>query len=376
MTTRSPSTRRRNGNDPAATAALERPREVAAAVEAWFARAGRTLPWREVRTGYTALVSEFMLQQTQVSRVVPKFEEFMRRFPTVAALAAADEQAVLAAWQGLGYYRRARLLHAAAKAIVERFGGRVPETVDDLVTLPGVGRYTAGSIASIAFGQRVPIVDTNVARVLLRVAGREGASGDPAIVAWAWDEATRLVEAASDPARLNEGLMELGATVCPASTPACLLCPLAALCRARANGEVGPVRAKPTPTRRTRVYHHVVVVRRGDELLLERRASTGLWASMWQAPTVEHDSLLDVDELAPRLALRVTGLSRVREFEHQTSHRTVVFVVHEARTRSRDGTWAARAALAEYPLSNPMRRILADALTPPSPNRPVRARSS
>jgi A/G-specific adenine glycosylase len=376
MTTRTPSTRRTKDDETAAAGTLKRPREVAAAVEAWFARAGRKLPWRDVRTGYTALVSEFMLQQTQVSRVVPKFEEFLRRFPSVAALAAADEQAVLAAWQGLGYYRRARLLHAAAKAIVERFGGLVPETVDDLVTLPGVGRYTAGSIASIAFGKRVPIVDTNVARVLLRVAGRAGASGDPATVAWAWDEATRLVEASRDPARLNEGLMELGATVCPASTPSCLLCPLAAHCRAFAAGEVGPVRAKATPTKRTRVYHHVVVVRRGEELLLERRAAKGLWASMWQAPTVEHDGPLGEAELVERLPLRVSGLERLHEFEHQTSHRTVVFVVHEARTRSRAGTWATRTALAEYPVSNPMRRILSDAVTPPSPNRSGRGRSS
>lgn len=333
-------------------------RREAAAVERWFARSARPLPWRIRRDGYTALVSEAMLQQTQVARVVPAYEEFMRRFPGVRALAAAREQDVLAAWQGLGYYGRARRLHAAAKAIVERFGGDVPREVDALMTLPGVGRYTAGSIASIAFGRRAPIVDTNVARVLLRVHARSGPSGDRRHVEWAWGEATRLVEAASDPALLNEGLMELGATLCTAAAPSCTLCPLAGVCKARAAGTHERVRVGGAAVRRVRVYHHVVVVRRGASYLLEQRPSRGLWSSMWQAPTVEATQKLGVDDVAASLGRRVVAIRRLGEFEHRTTHRDVRFVVHVAATRSRRGVWVDATELASYPLSNPMRLIL------------------
>jgi len=191
----------------------------AAAVEAWFVDAQRELPWRRVRNGYTALVSEAMLQQTQVARAVELYEPFMRRFPTVGALAEASEQEVLAAWQGLGYYGRARRLHAAARAIAERFEGEVPADIDALRSLPGVGRYTAGAIASIAFGARVPIVDTNVARVLMRVDARAGTSANPENVEWCWERAAQLVEACTNASHFNEGLMELGAIVCSSAAP-------------------------------------------------------------------------------------------------------------------------------------------------------------
>jgi len=210
----------------------EASRAAASAVAGWFANVARDLPWRRRRSGYHALVSELMLQQTQVARVVEKFEPFVRRFPTVAALAAAREDEVLAMWQGLGYYRRARLLHAAAKAIVERHRGRVP--VRDhaaLLALPGVGRYTAGAIGSIVAGERVPIVDGNVTRVFQRLAARKGSASDRAVVDWAWEEARRYVAGARDPAAANEGLMELGATVCTPAAPRCDACPVSAMCR-------------------------------------------------------------------------------------------------------------------------------------------------
>ena len=165
-------------------------------VERWFRAASRDLPWRRVRTPYTTLVSEAMLQQTQVSRVVGRFEAFVERFPDVATLAAAPEQAVLAAWQGLGYYRRARNLHAAAKAVVDRHRGEVPAELAQLRELPGVGAYTAGAIASIGHGRVAAIVDTNVARVLLRVAGRPGSTADPASMRWCWERAVRMKRSA------------------------------------------------------------------------------------------------------------------------------------------------------------------------------------
>jgi A/G-specific adenine glycosylase len=154
-------------------------------LEAWFPAAARALPWRERRSGYHALVSEVMLQQTQVARVVEAFRAFVARFPGPAELAAAPEHEVLALWQGLGYYRRARHLHAAARAVCERHGGEVPADAASLRALPGIGRYTAGAISSIAFGRREPIVDGNVLRVLSRAAGRATRVGDPADERWA-----------------------------------------------------------------------------------------------------------------------------------------------------------------------------------------------
>lgn len=306
-----------------------------------------------------------MLQQTQVSRVVERFESFLRRFPTVAALAKADEQAVLAAWQGLGYYGRARRLHAAAKAIVERFGGEVPADPEVLRSLPGIGRYTAGAIASVGFGRREPIVDTNVVRVLMRVAGRPGPADDRANVAWAWERAAALVAAAGDPAAFNEGLMELGALLCPANgRPNCDACPVAARCAARAAGNPASIPSASKSVTRRRIYHHVVLVRREGAILLERRPERGLWAAMWQAPTLEGDERLDAEAIRARLAPRPRRLRAIGEFVHPTSHREVVFVVHEGTLPSGDAgpgrVWVRPDELDGYPLSNPMRSMVGE----------------
>lgn len=215
---------------------------MARALEQWFAGAARSLPWRALgpdgwRDPYAVLVSELMLQQTQVARVVERFGAFMRRFPTVAALAGADEADVIALWAGLGYYRRARHLHAAAKRIVHEHGGEVPRAAAALRALPGVGRYTAGAIASMAMGQRVPLVDGNVARVLMRLEARAGdvAQGQ----AWAWERAGELVSSSTSAGAFNEGLMELGATVCVPGRPRCEACPLAGVVRGACGGATG-----------------------------------------------------------------------------------------------------------------------------------------
>ncbi|MBC7172514.1 MAG: A/G-specific adenine glycosylase, partial [Polyangiaceae bacterium] len=201
----------------------------------WFDRAQRDLPWRRTLDPYAIWVSEVMLQQTRVETVIPYYERFLTRFPTPAALAEAEEDAVLAAWSGLGYYRRARMLHAGAREVVATYGGAVPEAREARLALPGVGRYTAGAIGSIAFGKPEPIVDGNVARVLSRVRFIETPPGRADTERRLWDEAERLVYG-ERPGALNQALMELGATVCTPSSPRCTECPIARACAARSKG--------------------------------------------------------------------------------------------------------------------------------------------
>jgi A/G-specific adenine glycosylase len=313
-----------------------------------------------------------MLQQTQVSRVIPKFREFMARFPTVEALAAADEDRVLAAWSGLGYYRRARHLHSAARAVVERHGGIFPTRIEELRALPGVGRYTAGSIASIAMGLREPLVDGNVARVLLRIAGREGNIGETETAAWAWSRAERLVHAATDPGAFTEGLMELGAPV----SPKCDGCPVASLCRARRAGKQGRIpSAKKRAARRVVYCGAALILDERGRVAVERRGAGVMWAGMWQAPTVERE---DRAPTAREVARHVLGsnagpadlparLRRVLSIRHGTTHRDVridvwVWKVGGASremlgTRWR-GRWISESGIDRLGLSSIQRRIL------------------
>lgn len=305
---------------------------------AWFEKNARALPWRtEPRRAYPSLVSELMLQQTQVSRVLEKFGPFMERFATVEALARADEAEVMAAWSGLGYYRRARLLQACAKTIVREHEGTVAAEVEKLKELPGIGRYTAGAIASIVFGEREAIVDGNVCRVLQRLEAKEGHAGDKKVVDWAWRRAEELVAVTSrgkEVARFNEGLMELGATVCTPDGPKCGECPLAGECGARAGGCTATIPAAKPRAKKKAVHHDVVVVYRkrdgGEyEFLLERRPVTGLWAGLWQPPSLEgKPATPEFASLASKLGLPRTLSAQSRlpcETIFQTTHRTVHF---------------------------------------------------
>ena len=357
------------------------PEGISRALEAWFPVAARDLPWRARRSGWHALVSELMLQQTQVARVIDAFDRFVARFPVPADLAAAPEAEVLALWQGLGYYRRARLLQAAARAICERHGGQVPSGAEELRALPGVGRYTAGAIASIAFGAREPIVDGNVLRVLSRVVGKRTRAGDAADERWAWDASARVVDAARSPAVTNEALMELGATVCTPASPRCGSCPLAARCIAAAEGSASSIPApRKAPARRTLRWHALVDCgERG--VLLETRPERGLWARMLQPPTVESEEPLRAEDLAARwgIAVREAG-----SFTHVTSHRTVEFRVfvpadgHPAAVPGAERVPLER--LGEVPLSNAAWRTFECAglpvRTPPSASPGRAARSA
>lgn len=309
-----------------------------------------------------------MLQQTQVARVLEKFEPFIRRFPTPAALAAAPEGEVLAAWQGLGYYRRARLLHAAAKAVVERHGGEVPADLPSLLALPGVGRYTAGAIASIVHGARAPIVDGNVTRVFQRLAAHAGSASDRSVSDWAWRQAGGFVSAAADPAASNEALMELGATVCTPANPRCLACPVSHLCAAHGTGKTDRIPAPKTrAVRKDLVFVCARLTRADGAVLLEQRPSDGLWGGLWQPPTVE---CADGEALGAAAAAELLGVDvavvPAGVVPFATTHRAIRFVVFAARARGKGAAlavhgrrWVATAELPGFALSNAAKRVLA-----------------
>lgn len=345
------------------------------ALAKWFKASARTLPWRgpigAARDPYAVLVSESMLQQTQVSRIVERFPRFMTRFPTVHALAAADEREVLAMWAGLGYYRRARSLHAAAKMIAEQFDGNVPSDIESLLKLPGVGRYTAGAIASLAFGEPAPIVDGNVARVLLRVNGREVRADDRSTQPWLWQQAQSLASAGSTlqpmgAALANEAIMELGATICLPSpaAPRCAECPLTRTCIARHDGTHDRIPLPKTAAARKTVYCAAVVISdaRG-RIVLEQRGDARMWAGLWQSPTIERDDSPPTRaELARAVGLKAAMLTPRGSFTHITTHRHVEFAIFAAASRSRirptRGEWVEPKRLATFGMSNAQQRVL------------------
>jgi A/G-specific adenine glycosylase len=227
-------------------------------------------------------VSEIMLQQTQVDRVKEYFARFLERFPDVRALALAPEREVLKRWEGLGYYRRARQLHAAAKQIVAEHGGEFPRTAAGLRGLPGIGRYTAGAIASIAFGEREPIVEANSRRVIARLVGHGapvGGAGDEPL----WRIAAELVPA-RDPGLFNQAVMDLGATVCTVTRPLCNKCPLAGSCVARATGRVEAIPSLPRPRAVKQLRETALVLQAGDRVVVEQRGEGEWWEGLWDFP--------------------------------------------------------------------------------------------
>jgi len=339
----------------------------------WFDAHARDLPWRTRTTNatpsgrdpYAALVAEVMLQQTQVGRVLEKLGPFLEAFPDVHTLAAADEADVLARWSGLGYYRRGRNLHRCAQTIVSDHGGAVPSDVRTLRTLPGIGAYTAGAIASIVFGAHEPTVDGNITRVLLRVDGVDHAHGSPEAADHAWARAADLVAATDRPGALNEALMELGATVCTPKSPSCDRCPRQSMCDAARTGRAASIpRPKARAAKRELFAWTVHAVRTNDAVLVRRRPDTGLWAGLWELPTFETD-----DDRPPAPLSGLPGGRPGPAFAFETTHRSVRFRVTELgplRGGEADAVaalipgseWADRGEVLGRALSSPMSRLL------------------
>ncbi len=310
-----------------------------------------------------------MLQQTQVSVVLPYWSAFLARFPDVAALARASLDEVLAGWRGLGYYARARNLHRAARGMMERHGGRLPDDVAALRALPGFGRYTVGAVASIAFGRAVPLVDGNVARVLARLFGIEGSSGDVAREKQLWALAGTLVEG-ERPGDWNQALMELGATVCRPEQPTCLLCPVRARCVALASGRVADIPARKAPPRRLALHLALAAARRGDAVLLVRRDGTGLFGGLWELPGVECAPGSELEALRarwPEVGPAPRPLGRV---ERTLTHRALtldVFAV-EGLEPPEGARWVTAAEASTLGISAAMQAVLRHVLEDRSPS--------
>jgi len=344
---------------------------------AWFDRARRDLPWRADRDPYRVWVSEVMLQQTTVAAVVPYFARFLAAFPTVAALAAADEQRVLKLWEGLGYYRRARHLHAAAQRLVADHGGDLPDDPAVWAALPGVGRYILGAVLSQAFDRRLPIVEANSLRVLARLFGYPGDPRAGAGKAWVWAAAAALLPAARA-GDFNQALMELGALVCTPTNPACGDCPLAKWCVARRDGSQAAIPPKKAAKAITAVREVGVVVGDGDRVLLcRRRADAGRWQNMWEVPHAEARDGEDAATAAVRVAGELTGLAvaageEVLTVSHGVTRYAITMTCVAAALRGgafapgfyAEARWVAAGELGDYPVSAPQRRLMTELARP------------
>lgn len=324
-------------------------------MEDWFCFHQRDLPWRAGYDPYHIWISEVMLQQTRMEVVLPYFRRFVKRFPAVEALAAADLQEVLAAWSGLGYYRRARMLHAGGRRIVERHRGRMPSDHQELLAIPGVGRYTAGAIGSIAFDLPRPIVDGNVARLLSRLFAVRDPLGSASLSRRMWRLARSLVEASGSPRNFNQGLMELGALLCRPRNPACEVCPFSGDCRARLAGrpETFPRPASSPKVTRLEIPLYLVFNQRGE--LLMRRETGRLMRGMLHLP---HGSSLLLRSSRPVVsAVRYLG-----SFRHTVTYRRIQFHVWMARRKRvpppADFVWIEPRSLERYPHPSYVRKAL------------------
>jgi A/G-specific adenine glycosylase len=342
----------------------------------WFDRQRRDLPWRRDRDPYRIWVSEVMLQQTTVAAVVPYFERFLAAFPTLCDLAAAEEQDVLRLWEGLGYYRRARNLHRAARKLVSENGAQPPDDPAVWAELPGVGRYILGAVLSQAFDRRLPIVEANSQRVLCRLFGRNGDVSREPTKSWLWDTAAGLVPArrAGD---FNQALMELGALVCTTDTPRCGECPLAKQCVAKRLNQQASIPTRSQRRDPIEVQCVAVVIRkRGRLLLAQRTADADRWASFWEFPQTDRRRGESVDAAAERL-LSSVGLGaelggELLTVKHGVTHHRITLVGMEATWRRGEfhspahvqAKWLQPDELGDYPAGSAQRKLLDAAKAP------------
>lgn len=286
----------------------------------WFDKAGRhDLPWQQNKTPYRVWVSEIMLQQTQVNTVIPYFNKFIKRFPTIKHLACAEQDEVFHYWSGLGFYARARNLHKTAKIVYENFNGRFPNTIEGLCELPGIGRSTAGAILSLASNISAPILDGNVKRVLTRVFMIEGYPEDtkPKKQLWQLAETLSPSDRCGD---FNQAMMDLGATLCAKSSPSCQRCPFKTNCQAHLTDNIADFPFKKTKTKvPKRETYFLIFYNKHNEILLEKRPPTGIWGSLWSFPECNQPSQLQalVNSL---YGVKVKNIETLPSFKHLFTH--------------------------------------------------------
>ena len=333
-------------------------------IVAWQTHHGRHhLPWQNTQDPYRVWLSEIMLQQTQVSTVLGYYERFLHKFPTVAALAAGSDEEVMALWSGLGYYSRARNLHRCAQEVMVRFGGCFPSAVDDLVTLPGIGRSTAGAIAAFCFGQRAAILDANVKRVLTRVLGFDEDLSSSRAEKKLWGLAEGLLptaDLATTMPRYTQGMMDMGATICTAKNPSCLLCPVHASCVAFEQGAPERYPVKTKKLKRTSASWWLLCLQRPDGAVwLEKRPARGIWAGLYCLPVYVSES----EALQAAACLRAVAPQHGAPFVHVLTHKDLH--LHPMRATlpadagpTDGGIWCDLARLADVGLPAPVRSLL------------------
>ena len=349
-------------------------RSLATRLLSWFDRHARDLPWRRSGDLYAIWLSEIMLQQTQVATVIPYYQRFLAAFPSVKELAAAPQQQVLKLWEGLGYYRRARQLHAAAQQIVSEHGGRFPDSFDAVRSLPGIGRYTAGAILSIGLDQRLPILEANTIRVLSRLLAYRGDTTSNGGQKLLWTAAEKILPANRCGA-FNQALMELGSEICTPKTPCCDRCPLARLCPTRKLGLQAEIPAAKKPKQYEEVTEAAVVIRRNGKVLLRQCQSGERWAGLWDFPrfAVERNSFRPINgtnwvPLRRQLAERtrqLTGITirdvvELATLKHGVTRFRITLQVFEATaatSRPTNASWIRLGDLPDYPLSTTGRKI-------------------
>ena len=347
------------------------PEQFNGAVLAWYDQHGRKdLPWQQGVTPYRVWVSEIMLQQTQVSTVLGYFDRFMAALPTVSDLAEAPEDEVLHLWTGLGYYTRARNLQKTAQIIMREHGGEFPRSVEALTALPGIGRSTAGAIASLSMGLRAPILDGNVKRVLARFVAQEGYPGEPKVAKQLWEVAERFTPSARV-GHYTQAMMDLGATLCTRSKPSCLLCPVSSGCQANLLGLQSRY-PMPKPRKELPQKHTLMAALVDDQqqVLLYRRPSSGLWGGLWSLPELEH--LEQLPALASELGVQAQTPRSLSGLTHTFSHFQLHIEPYLVPTRTQaprvaegDWLWYNLATPPRLGLAAPVKTLLkrvADAL--------------
>ncbi|MBS0204667.1 MAG: A/G-specific adenine glycosylase [Planctomycetes bacterium] len=327
----------------------------------WYEQHARDLPWRRTHDPYQIWISEIMLQQTTVTAVIPYFERFLARFPTVHDLAAADEAEVLKLWEGLGYYSRARNIHKAARVVVDRHDGVFPAELAKLQDLPGIGRYTAGAIASFAFDQRAPIVEANTLRLYCRLLGYDGDPRSTAGQQVLWTFAERVLPK-SRPGRFNQALMELGATICTPREPACEQCPVSGFCGAFRDQTQASIPQLAKRAQITAITEASIAVRRNKAYLLRRRSHGERWAGLWdfvrfELPSSVEDLPAIAAEVQQQTGLRIDLGPQLAELKHGVTRYRITlkcFAAESVSGQLRPGEewqWVKVADFHEFPLS-------------------------